>query len=154
MGYTVKVTDSGTSLIITAPTSRGGGTPSVISPWDLTISTSITGDVTLTVWPGAINGLMPTNMFDVFTIDATGLWYLIATVTTDGTAISSCVLSASHTAPSGQVFASNAMPSTVSITVGVIKAGLIYNIWKKNITMTANVIAFSPEAYNGIWAIG
>ena len=140
------------SLLGTSIWARGGAEDAQVVPFDITDQT-VAGAVTLTFWPGTINGIMPSNMFDPQTVDATSLWYVIATATTDGSAVTGIVLSASTTAPTPQTAATNAMPSTVAITVGIYKAGLAYNIAGKNITMTPVQINQAAGGFTGVWAI-
>jgi hypothetical protein len=117
------------------------------SPWDV-ISSSSSSSPQIQIWPGLINGVMPANMFSTFTVDATSLWYIKATVDSDGSSVTGVTLNVDTDTPDVQKSADGELPTGFDVLVGLYKASMAYNIVGKNVTLTAT------QTFNlGYWAV-
>lgn len=82
----------------------------------------------LTVLPGAINDLVPSNIFDAFAVPASGTRYLIATCSTDGSQINAITLSLSSSAPTPAAATSGSAPLSFDVLITVVNDAVPYKI--------------------------
>jgi len=144
IGYTLKKSAGGVSLVIQQQSASKPPT----NPFDIIPSVDSSGSTAINLWAGSVNGIMPTNMFDSFTVDDTSLWYAKATVDTDGSAVTEVTINVDTSAPDVQHSADGELPSGFDVILGLYKAGMIYNIAGGNVTLTAT------QAFNlGYWAV-
>ena len=89
-------------------------------------TTTIGGGTVSLTFPnlGAINGVPPTNITDVFEMSTSGTYYVIATITTNTNVVSSSTLSISTTKPGPPSVLQNSAPMTLQVVVGVIVNGV------------------------------
>jgi len=148
-GYTVTTAPGGTTLNISNnsffPTS-----PKL--PFDIVLG-GTADSPSISLWPGTVNGIMPENMFDTFTVDATSLWYVKATVDTSGGAVQSVSINVDTSSPDVQTPASDDFPTGFDVLLGIYKKGSIYNVAGGNVTLTANQINTYDGSWQGVWAI-
>ena len=151
-GYVFNRTSGGTSLTI-KQNNPSFNAPK--NPFDISLAFDSGSSTTkINVWPGTINGIMPENIFDDFTISGGDLHYVKATIDTDGSAVTSVTLNVDTSTPDVQHSADGSMPSGFDVLLGLCKAGdsvstgLVYNIAGGNVTLTAT------QAFNlGYWAV-
>jgi hypothetical protein len=100
-----------------APSAGGdGGTP---PPFDVTFDTS--GDPRDTfVRPGTINGVLPSNYDDVFSLAASGVYYLVLNVTASDGEIASATLSFDSSPPAGVPTLQGQPPTAFAYLLGVV----------------------------------
>jgi hypothetical protein len=117
-------------------------------PFDILTTSGTDGNPAINIWPGNVNGVMPDNMFDTFSVDDSSLYYIKATIITDGQAVTEVTLNVDTSTPDIQHSADGAQPSDFDILLGLYKNGMIYNIAGGNVTLTAT------QTFNlGYWAI-
>ena len=149
-GYTVTTAPGGTTLNI-----AGNSASPSFPKLPFYISLGGTSEApTLTLWPGTVNGIMPENMFESFTVDSTSLWYAKATVDTSGGVVQSVTINVDTSAPDKQTPASNDFPTGFDVLLGLYKGGMIYNIAGGIVSLTANQINAYDGSWQGVWAIG
>lgn len=104
---------------IKSPPPGGGSTPATTYPFDVSFGTS--GDPRDTfVQPGTINGLLPSNYDDVFSLAASGVYYLTLTVTASDGEVASAVLSMEAAPPAGVPTIQGQPPTSFAYLLGVI----------------------------------
>lgn len=104
-------------------------------PFDVTVSgSSDPRDVTLI--PGVVNNLMPTNMFSTLSVDPTGTWYVVLTVTFAAAQVTSSLLSISATPPAASDVTEATPPASFDILLAVIVDATVFQIRHGNITVT------------------
>lgn len=115
----------------------GDASPTVYLPWDL-FSQEAASETTLTCkfWPGNMGGIIPTEMFQEFTVSTESMQYLVVHVTAANGAVQSCTLTIEGSHPAGQEHTLGAPPATFDWLVGVFVEGNYYNIAKKNLVVT------------------
>jgi hypothetical protein len=97
----------------------GGGTVATAYPFDVTFDTA--GDPRDTfVRPGTINGVLPTNYSDIFSLAASGVYFLVLTVTASDGEIASAVLSFEVSPPAGIPTIQGQPPTTFEYLLGVV----------------------------------
>jgi hypothetical protein len=141
----LKKGDGWVSLSPTAKPTTGAVKPNPL-PWDV-ISQVGVGEPNPTTgryanfltryYPGSIGGVMPSNIFEDFTIPAAGIHYLVAETTTgDGKVLSvELSLGTTHPIPPAQML--GGPPSTVDVLVGVWVDGVYFNVLRDNANLTA-----------------
>jgi len=144
IGYTVRNSNGGCSLLIDSQSTEQAAR----LPWD------ISGAGSVTIWPGSIQGLMPSNMFEEFSVTPNAINYVIASVTCDGVSVTGIELSVETTAPDGQTPAENGYPSDFGIILGVIKDGASYNVWKRSFGLQPVIALGGSGSFKGIWKVG
>jgi hypothetical protein len=121
----------GKSAIYACPSIGSGGTQRAALPWDIDLKGVGTPDpetgeyssYTATVNPGTLNGILPSNWDEEFSVSGSSIYYAIAVIQTDGTAINAVSIEIRTTAPSLQVPAIWATPTAVEYLFGLIKDG-------------------------------
>lgn len=85
----------------------------------------------LKLWPGTVNGLLPTNMFDELTVNTEGSNYVVLACTTDSNQVNLATLEIRTTAPTAPAAVLEAAPPTFDVLLGVIlKNGDSYTVFK------------------------
>lgn len=125
-GYQVKRGTTGTTLTIRR---GGGGSGSVAAddpcPFDVTASVTSSG-LNLSVQPGLVNGVLPSNMFDVLTAASSGTKYVCVDVSTNGKNVTSAQMAVKTSVPTAPTATVNAAPSSVSVIVSVVSGSTVY----------------------------
>lgn len=106
----------------------GGGGGAIERPWQMKV-TAITGAMEIRFNPGTINNMLPANMFDVWTVPSTGLWYASLDVTTDGRQITNAVIDVSTNWADPMGVAMGLAPSDFSVQLGIINNGVTYDLF-------------------------
>jgi hypothetical protein len=122
-GFRITRTLHGTTL-----TPKAGANGSAPCPLSIGI-TPISGDssnISVNVSPGTVGGLVPSNLFDTFTVSKTDTVYVKATASSDGASVTSVSLSADTDTPTAQTPAPFALPSSCEILLGLIQSGRAY----------------------------
>jgi hypothetical protein len=132
-GITVRQSGDGTYIGLAANLPRGSSAPATRQPWDLIARPDPSADpedenppYLIRVRPGTLNGFLPSNWDDEFTVQGTGLYYAKAVITTDGEAITGVTIEIDTTAPSGQEPQEFAIPSPVEYVFGLFAEGAVY----------------------------
>lgn len=109
----------------------GGGGETTSQPFDVILEGVGTPDPetgeysshTAKIVPGTVNGILPSNWDEEFSVSGSSMYYAIAVIQTDGTAINAVSIEIRTTAPSLQVPAIWATPTAVEYLFGLIKDG-------------------------------
>lgn len=110
---------------IASPTgSGGGGSAETKGAFDLNIAAAGGGTLDVTVIPGTVNGLLPSNYLSTFNISATGLYYLTLSIAATGSTITSASLVMSSSAPAVQVPTRDTPASSFSRLIAIITDGV------------------------------
>lgn len=123
VGYSLSRNVTGTTL--RGITASVGASP---CPFDVTVAT-VDGTTTAKLLAGTVNGLLPDNNFDSFTIDPTEVILVKANCTSDGTKITAVTLEIDDTAITPQTPTPFALPAAVSVLLAVIVAGVPYRVF-------------------------
>ena len=123
----------GGTEITVAPQRGGGSTPSTRQPWDLIArldpeSTAENPPYLVTVQPGTLNGILPSNWDTEFTAQPTGLYYAKAVITTDGQAVTGVTIEFDTTAPSTQAPQEFAIETEIKFLFGLFAEGAVYRV--------------------------
>jgi len=119
------------------------------NPWDIIPFTDSTGTQKIKIWPGNINGFIPSNITDSFSVNDTELWFVKCKINSDGRAITGIQLMVDTAQPNQQQATANAMPSEFEIVVAGYDQGVAYNLYNRSFPMTPSTV-FSY----GYWTIG
>jgi hypothetical protein len=112
------------------PPARGS-----LQPWSIFNLTGVSPNYTARVWPGTVNGILPGNIMQTFSVSGSGVNVLKAVVSTNGQSIQSVDIQVGQAQP--QVATLFSLPTTVEIAFGVIADLKIYRtIGSGNITLT------------------
>jgi hypothetical protein len=135
----------GGTEITLAPQRGGGGTPQVTHPFQITSfvdpdSEPESPSYLVTVRPGTLNALLPTNLFDgdeltKFSLSANALKHVVLTGTSDGQQFNSCQLSLETEAPPAQEPVPFGLPQTVKFLVGVVYNSSVFQIISDNMNL-------------------
>jgi len=127
VGGTFRKTPGGTEIVI-GRSSGGGGQTS--QPWDVIAAQDASPATTysVTVRPGTLNGILPSNWSDTFTCAATGMYYAKAVITTDGTAVTAVTIECNTTAPTVQTPQAFGVETTIRYLFGLFSAGSVYRV--------------------------
>lgn len=112
-------------------TFTGGSAP---FPWQLIDLTNNDAGHQLRVRPGSINGLVPSNIFDIFPFDDSVTQWITLTVTSNGEAATSCLLSIETVEPGGIGSAAGSAPTEFTDVIGMIDGGTLYQVRAENLT--------------------
>lgn len=98
----------------------GGSTPITFFPFEIltTFDPDNPDDIYLYLYPGTVNQLLPTNIFDSVLINATK--YVVLTCQSDGYSITSSVWSLENSTPTPQTATADIPPSTFIVTIGYV----------------------------------
>jgi len=132
---------------ITVAPQRGGGTstPATLHPFQIFSTQDPESDpenpnYLVTVRPGTLNTLLPTNLFDgdeltKFPLSANTLKHVVLTGTSDGQQFNSCQLSLETQAPPAQEPVPFGLPQTVKFLVGVVYNSSVFQIISDNMNL-------------------
>ena len=139
-GITVRQSGDATYIGLAASTGTGGGGAPESHPFQISASTDAEDNVTLTVQPGTLNSLLPSNVFDGAALRefaaGSGLQYVVLTGTSDGEQFTSCALSVESEAVTPQTPLPFGLPTTAKFVLGVINGSSVFQIQKTNILVT------------------
>ncbi len=108
------------------PQASGGGAPtSGPFPFDVSFTGSGT-PLTAAVRPGTLNGLIPTNFTDTYSITVPGVYYLILSATAAAGEIASCLLAMSGSPPTGIPTNMGEPPLAFDYLLGAVIDGVWY----------------------------
>jgi hypothetical protein len=157
------VTSQGT--ILTAITDSVARTAS-FAPWTIFLSPVGTPDAQgkysnyeATVYPGLIGGIIPTKMYDTFTVSGTGSHYLLLDFKYNATdrTVDSAELKFETSAPKPIKAVKNSVPTDGKLLVGVVVDGKAYNLATANVNLGAvevgRIDREDPEPYESVWDI-
>ena len=133
----VRVTRGSSGVTFTGKNVRGArATAMGTFSWQTSCS-----DGELSVHPGTVNGLLPSNMFSALSV-SDGLHYLKAKVTTNGKSVTSVSLAVEESYMDCVITATrDAAPTALAYIIAAICDGAVFQIWKTNIIITP-VVAF------------
>lgn len=120
--------DGYVSLSSNAGGGTGGGGGGLERPWQMHV-TAIPGALQVRLNPGTINNMLPSNMFDVWTVPSTGLWYASLDATTNGYQVTNAVVDISENFADPAGIAMGLAPSYFSVQLGVINNGQTFDIF-------------------------
>ena len=132
----VRVARGISGITFTGKNVRGGrATATGPFPWQ----TSCSDAGVLSVHPGTINGMLPSNIFSDLTV-ADGLHFLKAKVTTNGKSVTSVTLAVEDSyMDCGMNAVENAAPATLAYIIAAISDGTVLQVVKTNIVITPTV---------------
>ena len=81
-----------------------------------------------TIIPGTVNGILPGNLFNKFTISGNSIRYFIAKAITDGKKVTSVSIELSSTQPQAQVPVAFALPAAFEKVFAVYTNGKAYRV--------------------------
>lgn len=146
-GITVRSTGDGTYVGLAASLrSRAAATA---QPWDLkaTQNPNNPSQYTVTVVPGTINGVLPSNWSSDFTCNSTGVYYAKAVLATDGENITGVTIEINTSAPTQQEPQPYAIASEVEYLFGLFSAGQVYRtIGSGHITLAPKIWLVTEKA--------
>ena len=126
---------------------RGAGSSAFTNPWDLIPTANHTSTVDYKVYPGAIGGKTPSNMFDTFNISATGTTYFWAACTMSDGIPTAVTIQTGSSPPTPQTIRASAPPASLNLVFNVVKDGKSYNILRSPTTLITSTIAYTT--YSG-----
>jgi hypothetical protein len=138
-----RVTGDGTHISIRVPPG-GTSTPTETHPFQITSfadpeSNSESPSYLVTVQPGTINNILPSNVFDggigltEFAAPANALRYVCLSATSNDGSISSCTLSVDTSVPTQQTALANSLPASFKVLLGVVYNGTVKQIATDNL---------------------
>jgi hypothetical protein len=140
-GITVRQAGSETWIGLAASLPSGGGTstPSTTHPFKVSASANET-NVIVTVRPGTINSVLPSNTFTdnaltPLTLALDTIGHVVLTATSDGTQITSAVLSVDVAAPAAQTPVAFSVPTLAKWLLAVVFNSSVYQVVTDNLTV-------------------
>jgi hypothetical protein len=135
-GITVRQDGTGTYIGLAASLPRGGtSTPTTRQPWDLIARVDPDANpedenppYLVSVQPGTLNGILPSNWDEEFEFAGTGLFYAKAVISTDGEAMTGVTIAIDTTAPIEQQPQKFQIPSSVEFLFGLFAEGAAYRV--------------------------
>lgn len=136
-GVTVRQTGQGTAIDLAASIPRGGGssTPATPQPWDLIARVDPDADpedenppYLVTVRPGTLNGILPSNWDLEGECDGTGLFYAKAVIATDGESITGVTIEINSTPPAMQEPQLFGIQNPIEYLFGLFTEGQVYRV--------------------------
>lgn len=155
---TFKKLPGGTEIVV-AP-QRGGSTPAAPQPWDLIARVDPDADpedenppYLVTVRPGTLNGILPSNWDEEFECAGTGLHYAKAIIATDGEAITGVTIAIDTTEPAAQAPQEFGIETEIEYLFGLFAEGQVYRVVNSGninlLTRTWLVTTADPAASPG-----
>jgi len=143
-GITVRQDGTGTYIGLAASLPRGGGTTIAPTTHPFQINSTkdeVGDDYTVTVRPGTINSLLPTNLMDGnelngFALTADTLKYVVLTATAASNALTSCSLSLDSSAPGTQTPLAFALPSEYKVLLGIVYNATVHQVVNTNLSVS------------------
>jgi hypothetical protein len=139
----------GTEITVAPP--RGGGTSTQAptrQPWDLIARVDPDADpedetppYLVTVQPGTLNGILPSNWDIEESLPSTGLHYAKAVILTDGESVTDVSIEIDNNPPTVQEPQLFAVSSTIELTFGLFFEGQVFR------TIAAGSIVVAPTPY-------
>lgn len=119
---------SGTEISVGRSTSQGSGTSS--GPWDIKASPDpdVVGKYNITVVPGTVNNVLPSNWDAEFEIVGSALHYAKAVCTTDNRQVTSVEIVIDDEVNDPPGHALEGVPSTVEVLFGLVLNGVPYRV--------------------------
>jgi hypothetical protein len=136
-GLSARVTGSGTYIGLCKNFNGGAaGAPTETHPFKIASS----GD-SVTVQPGTINSVLPSNTFDggalrQFGVSPDTLSYVVLTASSDGSQITTAALSVETTAPPAQTPAAFGVPASAEWLLAVVYNSSVHQIIDDNLVVT------------------
>lgn len=125
-------------IILVPPRPRKGGGAAAapeVFPFDVTVSgASDPRDVT--VRPGTVNNLLPSNMFSVGATPVSGTRYVTLVLTFSTGEVTGALLSMDTVAPDASPVTEGTPPTTLTILLAVIVDTVVFQVRHGNITVT------------------
>jgi hypothetical protein len=139
-GITVRQSGDATYIGLAASTGTGGGATES-HPFQISASIDDEGAGTLTVQPGTLNSLLPSNIFEdgalnEFGFSGGGTIYVILTGISDGNQFTECSVSVGDQAPEAQTPLPFGLPTEAKFLLGVAYNNSVYQVQKTNIVAT------------------
>lgn len=153
-GVGIKLTETlnGTVVSLKPPRAAGGGSSVDRHPWQIHNMTGVgepdeQGDYNsyeFQVWPGTINGLIPSNLFDggqlrKFTGDAT-LKNVLLKCTSDGKELNACTIEVDASLPSPDAAVKYGVPSNLNIVLGAVVKDAAFQVEFDNLSATPQMV--------------
>lgn len=101
------------------------------------------------VWPGTINGLIPSNLFDggelrKFTSDDT-LQNVLLKCTSDGKELNACTIEAEDSLPEPEPAVKYGVPPTLNIVLGAVFKGAAFQVEFDNLSATPEMVYITEK---------
>jgi hypothetical protein len=131
----------GTEIVLSPPRGGGGGgTPATVHPFKVSASANET-NVIVTVRPGTINSVLPSNTFTAnaltpLTLALDTIGHVVLSATSDGAQITSAVLSVDLAAPDAQTPAPFSVPTSAKWLLGVVYNTSVYQLITDNLDVS------------------
>jgi hypothetical protein len=129
-GITVRQDGTGTYIGLAAALPRGASTPTTPQPWDLIARVDPDADpedenppYLVTVRPGTLNGILPSNWDIEEEVAGTGLFYAKAIISTDGRSITGVTIEIDGTPPAQQAPQIFGIAASVEFLFGIFSEG-------------------------------
>jgi hypothetical protein len=147
-GITVRQDGTGTYIGLAASLPRGGtSTPATEThPFQITSRQDPDSDpedptYLVTIRPGTINALLPTDIFDgtalnEFSLAADTLSYVVLSATSDGEQITSATVSLESSPPTAQTPAVFGLPASADFLLGAVFNTSVYQVISTNLSLT------------------
>ena len=144
---TFKKLPGGTEIVV-APQRGGSTTPATTHPFQITSTQDPDnqGQYLVTVRPGTINNLLPTNILDgealeEFALPGDTLRYVVLSCTAASNALTSCQIALESSPPAAQTPLAFALPTSYQVILGIVYNTNVHQI------VTTNLSASSKQAY-------
>lgn len=148
-GITVRQSGDGTYIGLAAALPTGGGTtvtPTTTHPFQISSFVDPDSDpedpsYLVTVRPGTINGLLPTNILDgaalqEFALPKDALRYVVLDCSASSNALTSCQISLDATPPNAQTPVAFALPAAYKVILGVVYNSTVRQIVNTNLSVS------------------
>ena len=159
-GVGIKLTETlnGTVVSLKPVRSGGGGSTTERHPWQIVNLIGVgvpnaQGDFSsyeFSVWPGVINGLIPSNLFDggklrKFTSNAT-LNNVLLKCTSDGKELNACTIEVSTSLPSPDAAVLYGVPSNLNIVLGAVVKDAAFQVEFDNLSATPQMVYIKEKS--------
>jgi hypothetical protein len=146
-GITVRQDGTGTYIGLAASLPRGGTStpPATTHPFQINSFVDPESDpenpsYLVTVRPGTINGLLPTNILDgesleEFALTSDALRYVVLNCSASSNALTSCTISLEEQPPDNQTPLAFALPATYKVILGVVYNSTVRQIVSSNLSV-------------------
>jgi hypothetical protein len=115
--------------------------PKTKRPFDIyavTNASGSNGNIQVSILPGTLNGLVPTNAYNKFTCSKSSLYYVKLVGTSNGKIITSCFYQVDNNSVNVQNPQAFSLPAKIEILLGVISNGNIYQTGNGPITLSGH----------------
>ena len=157
-GITVRQDGNQTWIGLAASLPRGGGssTPAETHPFQITSfadpeSSPESPSYLVTVRPGTLNNLLPTNILDgeslaQFELPANTLRYVVLSCAAASNALTSCEIALESSPPAAQTPLAFALPTTYEVTLGIVHNTSVYQIVTTNLSVSGKQAYITDKA--------